>query len=104
MGHNPVGLEITRTLTQGNLADSAGLEDTIPLGLQNHRSLRRYGTSLARNIRKSLGCYGDMSLRDNDLAPSCGAFPGAIPSNIGLPSLLYRRLPSRQVGNRRAWL
>jgi len=30
-----LGLKIARTLTQGSLADSvAGLEDTIPLGLQ----------------------------------------------------------------------
>jgi len=38
----PLGLRIARTLTQGSLADSvAGLEDTIPLGLPNHRSFRR---------------------------------------------------------------
>ena len=38
----PLGLKIARTLTQGSLADSvAGLEDTIPLGLQSHRALRR---------------------------------------------------------------
>ena len=36
-----LGLKIARTPTQGSLADSvAGLEDTIPLGLQNHRSFR----------------------------------------------------------------
>ena len=41
-GTTPLGLKIARTLTQGSLADSvAGLEDTIPLGLQNQRSLRR---------------------------------------------------------------
>ena len=38
----PTGLKIARTPTQGSLADSvAGLEDTIPLGLQDHRSFRR---------------------------------------------------------------
>ena len=56
----PLGLKIARTLTQGSLADSAGLEETIPLGLQMKFN--------AFSISVHMLGYCHMSLRDNDLA------------------------------------
>ena len=78
----PLGLKIARTLTQGSLADSvAGLEDTIPLGLQNHRSLRRS----ARLI--GIGSFARPLVLDaarvNGLAWLCGSAPEANPGGIG---------------------
>ena len=42
VGTQSLGLKIARTPTQGSCGlGNPGLEDTIPLGLQNHRSFRR---------------------------------------------------------------
>ena len=78
----PLGLKIARTLTQGSLADSvAGLEDTIPLGLQNHRSLRRS----ARLI--GIGSFARPLVLDaarvNGLAWLCWSAPETNPGGIG---------------------
>jgi len=87
-GATPLGLKTARSLTQGSLADSAtrllgwrtqSLWDCRTIGL----SVVPYGTGLTRNILKASGCYGDMSLRNNDLARFCGASLGADPSGIG---------------------
>ena len=77
-----LGLKIARTLTQGSLADSvAGLEDTIPLGLQNHRSLRRY----ARLI--GIGSFARPLVIDaapvKGLAWLCWSAPETNPGGIG---------------------
>ena len=81
-GRNPLGLKIARTLTQGSLADSvAGLEDTIPLGLRTHRTLRRS----ARLI--GIGLFARPLVLDaarvNGLAWLCGSAPEANPGGIG---------------------
>ncbi|MEI6783017.1 MAG: hypothetical protein WCQ21_19080, partial [Verrucomicrobiota bacterium] len=51
----PLGLRIARTLTQGSLADSvAGLEDTIPLGLQKAEIRRSKAERSPKRARVSV--------------------------------------------------